>query len=54
MKMESGTINGAKAFAGYQTSSTGKEYTFDVIINNFDSDAGSIVQKMYSVLNNLK
>lgn len=54
MKMKSGTIYGAKAFAGYQTSSTGKEYTFAIIINNFDNEAGSIVPKMYSVLNNLK
>lgn len=54
IKMKSGTINGAKAFAGYQTSKSGMQYTFAIIINNFDTDAGSIVPKMYKVLDVLK
>lgn len=54
MKMKSGTIGGAKAFAGYQTSKSGAAYTFAIIINNFDASQGSIVPKMYKVLDELK
>jgi len=54
MKMKSGTISGAKAFAGYQTSKNGVAYTFAIIINNFDDTNGNIVQKMYKVLDELK
>jgi len=53
-KMKSGTISGAKAFAGYQTSKNGTAYTFAIIINNFDASQGSIVPKMYKVLDELK
>ncbi|HVX52668.1 MAG TPA: D-alanyl-D-alanine carboxypeptidase/D-alanyl-D-alanine-endopeptidase [Chitinophagaceae bacterium] len=53
-KMKSGTIGGSKAFAGYQTSANGDEYTFSIIINNYDGSAASIVHKMYEVLNVLK
>lgn len=54
MKMKSGTIGGAKAFAGYQTSKDGTAYTFAIIINNFDASKGNIVPKMYKVLDELK
>lgn len=54
MKMKSGTIGGAKAYAGYHTSKSGMEYTFAIIINNYDQEAGSIVPKMFKVLNELK
>jgi D-alanyl-D-alanine carboxypeptidase/D-alanyl-D-alanine-endopeptidase (penicillin-binding protein 4) len=53
-KMKSGTIGGAKAYAGYQTSAQGTEYTFSIIINNYDGDASSLIQKMYSLLDVLK
>jgi len=54
MKMKSGTIGGAKAYTGYQTSKSGTEYTFAIIINNYDSDAGSIVPKIFKILDELK
>lgn len=54
IKMKSGTIGGAKAFAGYVTSKSGTEYTFAIISNNFSGSAGAVVQKMYKVLNVLK
>jgi len=54
MKMKSGTISGAKAFAGYHTAKNGTAYTFAIIINNFDETSGNIVQKMYKVLDELK
>ncbi len=54
MKMKSGTIGGAKAYAGYHTSKNGTEYTFAIIINNYDADAGSIAPKMFKMLDELK
>ncbi len=54
MKMKSGTISGVKGFCGYHTSSTGKEYIFSFIVNNYNGSASSLVQKMYKVLNTLK
>ena len=54
MKMKSGTIGGAKAYVGYHTSKSGTEYTFAIIINNYDDAAGSIVTKMFKVLDELK
>lgn len=54
MKMKSGTIGGAKAYAGYHTSKSGTKYTFAIIINNYDEAAGSIVPKMFKVLDELK
>lgn len=54
MKMKSGTIDGAKSFAGYHTSKNGRAYTFAIVINNFDDSKGSITQKMYKVLDELK
>jgi D-alanyl-D-alanine carboxypeptidase/D-alanyl-D-alanine-endopeptidase (penicillin-binding protein 4) len=54
LKMKSGTIGGAKSFTGYAKSSTGTEYTFAIIVNNFNGPASQIVTKMYSVLNVLK
>ncbi|HEY6977360.1 MAG TPA: D-alanyl-D-alanine carboxypeptidase/D-alanyl-D-alanine-endopeptidase [Chitinophagaceae bacterium] len=54
MKMKSGTISGAKSFAGYHTSKNGTTYTFAIVINNFNETKGNIVPKMYKVLDELK
>ncbi len=54
MKMKSGTIARCKGFAGYQTSASGKQYVFSIIINNYDGSSYSIVPKMYKLLDNLK
>ncbi len=54
MSLKSGTIRGAKAFAGYHKSNEGKEYVVAIIVNNYDGSAGSIVNKMYKVLDVLK
>lgn len=54
MHMKSGTIGGAKAYTGYHTSKSGVQYTFAIIINNYDSEGGSIVSKMYKILDELK
>jgi len=54
MKLKSGTIGGAKSFAGYHTAQDGTAYTVAFIINNYDGPAGEIVKKMYLVLDELK
>jgi D-alanyl-D-alanine carboxypeptidase/D-alanyl-D-alanine-endopeptidase (penicillin-binding protein 4) len=51
MKLKSGTISGAKAFAGYHTAKDGTEYAVAFIINNAD---GVITNKMFVVLDALK
>ncbi|MBS1655026.1 MAG: D-alanyl-D-alanine carboxypeptidase/D-alanyl-D-alanine-endopeptidase, partial [Bacteroidetes bacterium] len=54
MKMKSGTINGVKAFCGYQHSADGKDYIFSFLVNNFSGSSASVVTKMYKVLDVLK
>lgn len=54
MKMKSGTIHGVKGFCGYQTAKDGHEYIFSFLVNNYNGSAGSLVQKMYKVLDELK
>ncbi|WP_276486132.1 D-alanyl-D-alanine carboxypeptidase/D-alanyl-D-alanine-endopeptidase [Paraflavitalea pollutisoli] len=54
MKMKSGSIGGARAFAGYHTARDGKEYSFAIIANNYDGSSGEMVKAMYQVLNLLK
>lgn len=54
MKMKSGSITGARAYAGYHTAKGGTEYTFSIIINNYDGPASIAVKKIYQLLDNLK
>ncbi len=54
MKLKSGTIGGAKSFAGYHKAKNGTEYTVAIIVNNFDGSASNVVKKMFAVLDELK
>ena len=54
MKMKSGSIGGARAFAGYHTAKDGRQYTFSIIVNNYESSSGDVVKKLYTVLDVLK
>jgi len=54
MKLKSGSIGGARAFAGFHTATDGKQYVVAIIINNYSGSSSSIVQKMYKVLDALK
>lgn len=54
MHMKSGTINDVKGFCGYHTSSTGKEYIFSFLVNNYSGRSAALVNKMYKVLDQLK
>lgn len=49
MKMKSGTIGGTKSFTGYSGN-----YTFAIIVTNYNGSTSSIVNKMYRLLNILK
>ncbi len=52
IKMKSGTIKDSKSFAGYQTSKSGKQYVFSIILNNYQG--GSISSALFKVLDHLK
>ena len=54
MKLKSGTIAGAKSFAGYHLAKDGTSYTVAFIINNYDGTGSEIVRKMFRVLDELK
>jgi D-alanyl-D-alanine carboxypeptidase/D-alanyl-D-alanine-endopeptidase (penicillin-binding protein 4) len=54
MKMKSGSIGGARAFAGYHTAKDGKQYVFSIIVNNYEGSSTEAVKKMYTVLDILK
>lgn len=49
IKMKSGTIGGTKSFTGYIG-----DYTFAIIVNNYNGTASEIVRKLYKVLDVLK
>jgi serine-type D-Ala-D-Ala carboxypeptidase/endopeptidase (penicillin-binding protein 4) len=54
MKMKSGSINGARAYAGYHKASDGREYVFSIIVNNYSGASADVVKKIYKLLDNLK
>ncbi|MEP7279647.1 MAG: D-alanyl-D-alanine carboxypeptidase/D-alanyl-D-alanine-endopeptidase [Bacteroidota bacterium] len=54
MKMKSGSIGGARAFAGYHTAKNGKAYCFSILINNYNGSSAATVKKMFRLLDNLK
>jgi D-alanyl-D-alanine carboxypeptidase/D-alanyl-D-alanine-endopeptidase (penicillin-binding protein 4) len=54
MKLKSGSIGGARSFAGYHTAKDGTQYTVAVIVNNYDGSSSSVVNKMFLILNELK
>ena len=52
MKIKSGTIKDAKAYAGYHTAKTGERYVFAVIVNNYHGK--NVNEKLFKLLNILK
>jgi serine-type D-Ala-D-Ala carboxypeptidase/endopeptidase (penicillin-binding protein 4) len=54
MNLKSGTIGGAKSYAGFHTAADGKEYVVSIIVNNYEGTARSIENKMFKVLDVLK
>ncbi|MBL0135060.1 MAG: D-alanyl-D-alanine carboxypeptidase/D-alanyl-D-alanine-endopeptidase [Chitinophagaceae bacterium] len=54
LKMKSGSIGGARAFTGYSNATNGAEYTFAIIVNNYNGSSSAVVKKMYRLLDILK
>jgi len=54
MKLKSGSIGGARSFAGYHTAKDGTQYTVAIIVNNYDGSSSAIVKKMFLILDELK
>ncbi len=52
--MKSGSINGARSYTGYIKSKNGNEYTFAIIVNNYDGNATEMTRKMWRILDILK
>lgn len=52
--MKSGTIGGVLGYTGYQKSSDGQEYTFTLLVNNYQGPAGQMRQRMFKLLDVLK
>ncbi|OSZ80122.1 D-alanyl-D-alanine carboxypeptidase/D-alanyl-D-alanine-endopeptidase [Chitinophagaceae bacterium IBVUCB2] len=54
MVMKSGTISDVKGFCGYHKAKDGREYIFSFLVNNYNGKTSAAVNKMYTVLNELK
>ncbi len=54
MKLKSGTIHRTKCYAGYHTSKDGKQYIVSLMVNNYNGDTSSLVEKMFTILDILK
>jgi D-alanyl-D-alanine carboxypeptidase/D-alanyl-D-alanine-endopeptidase (penicillin-binding protein 4) len=54
IKMKDGYISGVRSYTGYVKSRSGQEYTFAFIVNNFDSNPGTVREKMWKLLDILK
>jgi D-alanyl-D-alanine carboxypeptidase/D-alanyl-D-alanine-endopeptidase (penicillin-binding protein 4) len=54
IKMKSGSISGVRGYTGYVKSSSGDEFIFAFLVNNFEGTSAAIMQKMFTVLNALK
>lgn len=54
IKMKDGYITGVRSYTGYIKSKNGEEYTFSLIVNNFDGSAAGAREKMWKLLDVLK
>ena len=52
--MKSGSIEGARAYAGYQRAANGRDYIFAIIVNNYQGAPSSITKKLWTLLDTLK
>jgi len=50
IKMKSGTISGAKGYTGYITNKSGQEFTFALLVNNYNGSANTVVQNIWQLL----
>ncbi len=54
INMKSGSINGVRAYTGYVSSKSGRNYTFAIIVNNYSGSSSAINEKLFKTLNELK
>lgn len=54
IKMKDGYIGGVRSYTGYIKNKTGIEYSFSLIVNNFDGSAGTVREKLWKLLDILK
>lgn len=54
MTIKSGTIGGAKSFAGYHTMPNGQIVILAILVNNYEGSATSIVNKLFRLLDEVK
>lgn len=54
MKLKSGTIGGVKAYAGYYKHRQWGDVSVAFIVNNYQGSASALVQKMFSLLQEIK
>ncbi|HEY8396410.1 MAG TPA: D-alanyl-D-alanine carboxypeptidase/D-alanyl-D-alanine-endopeptidase [Flavihumibacter sp.] len=54
MRIKSGSIGGARAYAGYHKAADGRTYVLAIMVNNYTGSGSAAVKKLYSVLDVLK
>jgi D-alanyl-D-alanine carboxypeptidase/D-alanyl-D-alanine-endopeptidase (penicillin-binding protein 4) len=54
MTLKSGTIGGVKSFAGYHTTTEGKNVILAILVNNFDGSSAAMVKKLFTWLDEFK
>ncbi len=54
ISMKSGSIHGTRAYTGYISSSNNYNYTFAIIVNNFEGSGKDVQAKLWKVLDTLK
>ena len=54
MTLKSGTIGGAKSFAGYHTMPNGQTVILAILVNNYEGGATAMVNKMFRLLDEVK
>lgn len=54
LRMKSGSIGGARSYAGYHTRSDGTSFIFAIIVNNYTGGSSRVVRKMWDVLDEMK
>ncbi len=52
--MKSGTITSTLGYTGFQKAADGQEYTFSLLVNNYQGSATNMRQNMFKLLNVLK
>ena len=52
--MKSGSIGGARSYTGYVSNRSGMEFTFAIIVNNYDGNTNEVVRKIWALLDILK